>query len=144
MIRLNILSQKGMRVPQLQIKKLFDGIMKQESDKSTAGDINLIFTTDREIKKLNRKYRKKEKPTDVLSFKYENYFGRDGVFGEIYVSTDTARKQAQEYGHTLNQEFLRLFCHGLLHLMGYDHKKPLDRKKMKAKESLYLNLPGLI
>jgi len=144
MIRLNIISQKGMRVPQLQIKKLFDGIMKQESDKSAAGDINLIFTTDRKIKKLNRNYRKRNKPTDVLSFNYENQFGKKGVFGEIYVSVETARRQAQDYGHALNQEFLRLFCHGLLHLMGYDHKKPLDRKKMKAKESLYLNLPGLI
>ncbi len=143
MIRLNILSQKGMRVPQLQIKKLFDGIMKQESDKSAAGDINLIFTTDREIKKLNRKYRKKNRPTDVLSFNYENQFGNQGIFGEIYISIETARRQAQEYGYTLNQEFLRLVCHGLLHLMGYDHIKTPDRKKMEAKEQLYLTSPRL-
>ncbi|HEX2896780.1 MAG TPA: rRNA maturation RNase YbeY [candidate division Zixibacteria bacterium] len=143
MIRLRILKQRDVRIPRTRIEKLFNRIMKTESVKGATGNINLVFTTDREIKKLNRLYGRKNKPTDVLSFNYDNQFGPAGVFGEIYISVETAVKQAKAYNHSLNREFFRLVCHGLLHLMGYDHIKTPDRKKMEAKEGLYLSSLGL-
>lgn len=144
MIRLRILKQKNVRIPRRQIEKLFGQIIKAEALKNDSGEINLVFTTDREIKVLNKKYRKKNKPTDVLSFNIGNQFGDAGIFGEIYISVETAIKQSRVYGFTLSQEILRLVCHGLLHLMGYDHIKAQDRKKMEAKERLYLKSLGLV
>ena len=66
----------------------------------------------------------------------------DGVFGEIYISAETARRQAAEYETSLGDEYLRLVCHGLLHLFGFDHMKKSDEKEMKAREEQYLSLVG--
>ena len=76
--------------------------------------------------------------TDVLSFNIDEISQEDGIFGEIYISVSAARKQAFSYGATLNEEILRLFCHGMLHLFGYDHMNKKDEKIMKEKENLFL------
>ena len=98
--------------------------------------INVVFCSDEYICGLNSEYRHKDKPTDVLSFE----FGEDSFFGEIYISTDTADKQAEEYGHSFLSEIQRLFIHGFFHLLGYDHIKSGDRKVMEARESKYLSI----
>lgn len=113
--------------------------MNEEFDNSVRGKINLIFTTDKHIRQLNKDFRSRNKPTDVLSFNFEKPSRENTVFGEIYISVGTARRQALTYGNTLNQEFLRLACHGLLHVLGYDHIKVKDRTKMESREKYFLN-----
>jgi len=137
-MRLVMYKQAPVRIPRRPIEKLFMRIMGKESVKSAQGKINLIFTSDKRIQRLNQEYRRRNKPTDVLSFNLEKSSDTNMVFGEVYISVDTSMRQAREYGTSLNEEFLRLFCHGLLHLLGYDHIQAADRRKMEASERHYL------
>jgi probable rRNA maturation factor len=99
-------------------------------------ELSIVLTTDRQIQKLNKLYRKKNKPTDVLSFGM-----RDGEFGEragrllgdVVISIPTARRQAREKGVSLAVEVTELLAHGLLHLLGWDHRTDREEKRMRAK-----------
>jgi probable rRNA maturation factor len=97
--------------------------------------VNVIFANDRRIHELNREYRRRDKPTDVLSFNLETPAlpGETQLLGEVYVSRDRARAQAREYGATYRQETKRLVLHGLLHLLGFTHKQmePLYGRYLK-------------
>ena len=87
--------------------------------------VSLLFTNDKEIKKLNCTYRQKDKPTDVLSFSHiegVKVQSWDESLGELVISLDTAKRQAKEFGVSMNEEIVRLIIHGLLHLIGYDHE----------------------
>jgi probable rRNA maturation factor len=100
-----------------------------------------LITTDAELQSLNRRFRRKDAPTDVLSFPSAN-----GTPGEIAISLDRAAEQAADLGHTVDQELRILMLHGLLHLTGMDHET--DGGKMERTESRWrkrLSLPvGLI
>ena len=93
----------------------------------------LILCSDYIIRKLNHRYRKIDRATDVLSFP----FGDPDLLGEIYISPQRAKIQAKRYGLTYNEELKRLLIHGLLHLIGYDHHKKADKEAMEAKEQYY-------
>jgi probable rRNA maturation factor len=96
--------------------------------------IHVIFCSDYTIKKLNSMFRGKNRPTDVLSFNYDD----KDLLGEIYISLQRARVQARRYDVSYNNEILRLFVHGMHHLLGFDHERPGDKRKMEAKEIQYL------
>ena len=85
-------------------------------------ELTLSFVDDPEIRELNKTYRRKDKPTDVLSFPLGEK-GSDGLFylGDIVISIPRAREQAAEIGHPLERELEILTVHGFLHLLGYDH-----------------------
>ena len=107
----------------------------------TNKDIELILTTDEEIKEINKQFRNKSKPTDVLSFPLVDMPGMP--LGSIIISIDTAKKGAKNYGHSIDDEIKLLFLHGLLHLLGYDHET--DNGEMRAKEEEIIkkvNLPN--
>jgi len=125
-------NQRG-RLPRREAIKLADLILWGEKKKLP---IVIIFAGDPLLKKLNRRYRRLNRPTDVLSFESDPALG---LTGEIYLSIDTARRQAREYKTTLRDEILRLVAHGTLHLCGYDHKKKDDFEIMQAREDHYLN-----
>jgi probable rRNA maturation factor len=108
------------------------------------GAVTVLLAGDARLKELNRTYRRKNKPTDVLSFPAgEN---GEGVAGDLAISVETAARQAEEHGHALEDELRILTLHGVLHLAGYDHEA--DRGEMRALESglrAKLKLPvGLI
>lgn len=99
--------------------------------------LSLIIVGPRTIKKINRDYRNIDRETDVISFAMldsgeEMQF--DGVIelGDIFINRNRVISQAKEYSHSKKREFVFLFVHGLLHLLGYDHIKPEDEKKMFA------------
>lgn len=92
-------------------------------------EINFIFVTDRVIRRYNKKYLHHDDTTDVIAFPMEE----GGVLGDILISTDTAKRQAREQGHTLLTELKILAIHGLLHLRGYRDKKKKDRERMWRK-----------
>jgi probable rRNA maturation factor len=85
---------------------------------------------------LNAEYRKIDRPTDVLSFCFED----DDFLGEIYISLQRAKIQAKKYLLTYDEEVSRLFVHGIFHLLGFDHLEDNQRKTMEAKERKYLKL----
>lgn len=98
------------------------------------GIITLTLITDSEIKEINKKYRGKDKPTDVLSFSYFDIKTPklpEDLLGEIMISVDTAKVQARERGITLPEELKTLFIHGLLHIFGYTHETDEKEKNME-------------
>lgn len=94
------------------------------------GAVEVLLTSDAEIKRLNKAFRGKNKATDVLSFPAPEEF--EGVAGDLAVSLDTAAKQAAEHGLSLKDEVRILLLHGLLHLAGEDHET--DSGEMAARE----------
>lgn len=110
------------------------------------GEVSVLLTTDKAIRRLNRDFRGKDKPTDVLSFPAEAGFVDELVAGDLAISVETARRQAGEQGHALRCELKVLMLHGLLHLAGYDHETDageMARRERKLREKLRLPL-GLI
>jgi len=83
---------------------------------------------------LNRQFRKKDYPSDVLSFNYNDPEMPD----EIYISAEKAESQAPEWDNTFPEEMMRLAVHGLLHLLGFDHQNEVERQIMREKEDYYL------
>lgn len=99
------------------------------------GLVSVHVIGDKRMRRLNREYRGKDKTTDVLSFAAtEEAFPfndqEETDWGDIFISADQIRRQAQEYGVSYKEEFLRMLVHGTLHLLGYDHEKPKDAKVM--------------
>lgn len=99
---------------------------KQTIDNS---EITIIFTNNDHIRQINREFREKDYPTDVISFAYmDDPFPGEGnendtYLGDIYISVEKAAEQAEEFGSPYEQEIDRLVIHAILHLMGYDHEK---------------------
>lgn len=103
-------------------------------------EVSLYLTDDRVIRELNKAYRGKDKATDVLSFIFDEPAGPYRLLGEIVISVDTARRQAEEIGHSLEEEIKRLVVHGFVHLLGYDHELGgEEEKKFKELEDKLLN-----
>lgn len=97
--------------------------------KLTHTEVELLITNNEHIQELNKHYRGKDKPTDVLSFSFEE----EESLGQIIISIEKAKEQAEHIGQSLEEELKFLFAHGLLHLLGYDHQKPEEEKVMLQK-----------
>jgi probable rRNA maturation factor len=97
-------------------------------------ELSILLTGDDQIRNLNRVYRKKNRPTDVLAFaQREGEHGeRAGrLLGDVVVSIPTTRRQAEAAGHDLGAELTMLLAHGLLHLLGWDHDTPSRDRRMR-------------
>ena len=100
-------------------------------------EVSLSLVTDREMRALNRKWRLKDAPTDVLSFPM-------APVGDVVISLDTARRQAREGGWPLAAELRRLLAHGLLHCLGHDHQRPAAARRMAKAEEKLLGRKGMV
>ena len=108
-------------------------------------EVGLVITGDRALQTLNRSYRGEDAPTDVLSFALTEG-GQDFVLppdglrrlGEVVVSFPAARRQAEQAGRPVEEELSHLVVHGLLHLLGYDHREEREERKMRAREETLL------
>ena len=117
-----------------------NALLQQIAASLTDKDIELVITTNDEIQQINKEYRNIDKPTDVLSFPYEEM--PMTPLGSIVVSEELVITKAKEFGHASQDEFTLLFIHGLLHLLGYDHE--IDSGEMRAEEEKIIhkfNLP---
>ncbi|HET9342166.1 MAG TPA: rRNA maturation RNase YbeY [Candidatus Eremiobacteraceae bacterium] len=94
------------------------------------GEVAVILTGDKEIRRLNKRYRAKDSATDVLSFDVDDGLSAGEPFGDVVVSVETARRQARAYGAPLIEEMQRLIVHGTLHLCGYDHHERREAARM--------------
>lgn len=113
--------------------------------------ISITLTTPSNIQKINKEYRKIDKPTDVLSFpmfekeeldeKIEKQdFEYEDILGDIIISIEQVKIQAEEYGHSFERELAYMLVHGFYHLMGYDHMEEADKVLMRQKEENILNV----
>lgn len=95
-------------------------------------DISVSFVGEKLITSLNRKYRKKNKPTDVLSFSAQEGFGvvDDSDWGDIFICVPVVEKQAKKQKISFKEECLRMVIHGVLHLAGYDHMTKKEETEM--------------
>lgn len=99
-------------------------------------EVGLTLTDDAEIQALNREFRGKDRPTDVLAFAMREGKGGElaaGLWGDVVISIPTARRQARERRHTTADEVEFLWAHGLCHLLGYDHRNDREERAMNAK-----------
>lgn len=116
-------------------------------------ELSVTFLDDQAIQQINHDYRGKDQPTDVISFALEEevegegaIFGADDMprhLGDLLISVETAQRQAQEYGHSVERELGFLALHGFLHLLGYDHMTENDEKKMFGRQDEILQSFGL-
>jgi len=96
-------------------------------------ELSVLLTDDAEIHRLNREHRQKDKPTDVLAFAMdESVPDPAGILGDVVISLHTADRQARSRKRPLIEEVRFLLAHGVLHLIGYDHAEPAEKREMVA------------
>lgn len=123
-------------------KKMFDDIttqafkfLKLKGDR----EISVSFTDEDFIKEINSQYRNKNNVTDVISFAFDESGMQSDMLGDILICIEKAKQQAKEYGHSIKREMAFLYCHGLLHLLGFDHIEKEDELKMFAMQDKILD-----
>ncbi|MBQ3437877.1 MAG: rRNA maturation RNase YbeY [Fusobacterium sp.] len=125
------------------IKKILE-IEKIEGDRPFY--MSIFLTNNEIIQGVNRDFREKDSPTDVISFAYhetEDFdIGPYDTLGDIVISLERVEEQAKDYNHSFEREFYYVLTHGVLHILGYDHLEEEDKKLMREREELILNYFG--
>ena len=144
--------QKTVKIPtgiRMLVRRCCNAVLKLEKFEGPA-EISVTFTDNAGIRELNRQYRDKDIDTDVLSFP----MGENGVYdvdmetgakilGDVVISMEKARDQAERFGHSFQREVGYLTAHSVLHLLGYDHIDNLEKVRMREKEELVMEQLGL-
>ena len=107
------------------------------NEKKKVGDINYIFCSKEYLKKMNNDYLSKNYETDVISFDFSK---NNKISGDIYISSETVKKNSIIFNVCFNNELKRVMVHGLLHLLNYNDKSKQELKIMREKENFYINL----
>ena len=123
--------------PSYYFKKKLNKLNKISSFKKKKQEFSVLLTNNKKMKSLNFKFRKKNKPTDVLSFPFNNVEKKSVYIGDIAISFEVVNQRSKTSNFFL--ELDKMWIHGYFHLIGYDHKKIIDFKKMNKKENLVLN-----
>lgn len=143
-----VFNQMNEEVPDHDYESDYLTIMEKAGkllDRSSELVCSVIFCSPEQIHEINREYRNIDRPTDVISFAMQdddsNIFieEEENELGDIFINTQAIKNQAREYGHSPRRESCFLFCHGLLHLMGYDHMNEEDEKVMFGLQKEILN-----
>ena len=119
-----------------------------------SGEVGLLFVNNETIRQLNSEYRGIDRATDVLSFAIQEEHEDElvityeeeelpNLYGDIVISVERAKEQAEEYGHSFERELCFLYVHGFLHLIGYDHLEEQEEQQMIAKQNLILEKVGI-
>ena len=135
MIEINNLTKYGVD------RKIFSTVAKivLKGENRVTETLSLAFVGKAEIKKLNKKFRGKDKPTDVLSFELKDS-AEKCYLGEIIICPDVVKENAKKYKVTVKSEMIKVFVHGILHLCGYDHEKSeKEAEIMEKKQEKYLS-----
>lgn len=147
MSKIEIFVQVDETIKELEtVRKVLESAIKKEKLDNVV--FNLIIVNNEYIHDLNLKYRNIDRETDVITFALEDENslivpGEERILGDIYISIDRARTQAQEYGHSLLRELSFLAVHGFYHLLGYDHQTPEEEKIMFSKQEEVLDSYGI-
>ena len=112
---------------QVDVRSIEESLDRILSHLGEDGDFSLHFISDDEIRKLNNEYRGKDEPTDVLTFRildgeeFPSFPGEERELGDIFISPESMRRNAEAFSVSEDEELFRLLLHGILHLQGYDH-----------------------
>ena len=128
-----------------EIKKLTDYLVRYMNVENA--QFNVIFINNEKIREINKSYRGIDRETDVISFALEDEktirLENERILGDIYISVEKAKMQAEEYGHSFKREICFLTTHGFLHLLGYDHMKKEDEEVMFKLQEEILDSYGI-
>lgn len=145
--------QKEIKIPtgvRMLIRRCCNAVLKLENFKGSA-EVSVTLVDNQYIQSLNKQYRDKDVPTDVLSFP----MGKDGkydinqetgaqILGDIVISMEKVMDQSKIYGHTMQREIAYLVAHGMLHILGYDHERSgMEKVRMREKEEKVMGQLGL-
>jgi len=142
MIEIN--NSSGFAVNEKFLKKVGQIVLKGEGKEKYTLSIALI--KEKEIRGLNKKYLKKDKPTDVLSFSQVSDFSEkikefENILGEVIICPQVVKKNAEDFNVPFEKELVKVLIHGILHLLDYEHEKSDKKwKEMQEKENYYLSL----
>ena len=142
MIKVNVILdkiiwKKKIKRPDYYLKKKFNKLLKKFTITYNSQEISIFLTNSEKMRQLNLRFRKKNKPTDVLSFPINIIKKKIGYLGDIAISYEIVNKRSKK--SNFNYEFDKMWVHGYLHLLGYDHKKIREFKKMRKIEKKILN-----
>ena len=142
MIKVNVILdkiiwKKKIKRPDYYLKKKFNKFLKKLKINSNSQEISIFLTNSEKMRQLNLRFRKKNKPTDVLSFPINIVKKKIGYLGDIAISYEIVNKRSKK--SNFNYEFDKMWVHGYLHLLGYDHKKTREFEKMHKIEKKILN-----
>ena len=145
MIKVNVILdkiiwKKKIKRPDYYLKKKFNKLLKKFKITSNVQEISIFLTNNEKMRQLNLRFRKKNKPTDVLSFPINIVKKKIGYLGDIAISYEIVNKRSKT--SNFNYEFDKIWVHGYLHLLGYDHKKIREFEKMHKLEKKILNYIG--
>lgn len=145
-------NQKKIKIPtglRMLVRRCCHAVLQLENFPGIA-EISVTFVDNEEIHKLNKQYRDKDMPTDVLSFVMSENGAYDidpktgaQILGDVVISMEKAVEQAERYGHSLQREVGYLTAHSVLHLLGYDHMENMERIRMREKEEKVMSQLGL-
>ena len=147
MNQIEVFVQVGEEIPELvTVEKVLNKAIEKEKLNNVS--FNLIIVDNKYIHELNKTYRNIDRETDVITFALEDdetvVNGSDErILGDIYISLDKAKTQAEEYGHSLLRELSFLAVHGFYHLLGYDHQTKEDEEVMFKKQEEVLESYGI-
>jgi probable rRNA maturation factor len=132
--------QRAVAIDQKWLGRTAEAILS--AARAETAELSVLLVSDRRMRALNRRYRKKDRATDVLAFPLrEGRFSRfrGALLGDVVISMQAAKRQAKEFGHSLRAEIARLLVHGTLHLLGYDHERNVrDAAVMARRERAIL------
>ena len=142
MIKVNVVLDKSIwkkkiKKPNSYIKKRLNLLSQLSPFKNKMHEFTLLLTNNKKMKSLNNQFRKKNKTTDVLSFPFNYKFAKNSYLGDIAISFEIVNKRSSKSNFFV--EFDKMWIHGYLHILGHDHKKLKNFKKMNKKENLILN-----
>ena len=142
MIKANIildkpLWKKKLKNPNNYFKKKLKKIKNNFPQKKENQEFSILLTNNKKMKELNYRFRKKNKATDILSFPFHKKKKYSGYIGDLAISYEIINKRSKKTN--FNFEFDKIWIHGYLHLIGYDHKKNSEFKKMISVEKKILN-----
>ncbi len=151
--------QSAVEVKDEFLKLLKDTVLTclRAENVKTGCEANILLTDDESIRQINNQFRNIDAPTDVLSFPMADIrkgeiVGGGGdydidegllMIGDIVISMETAKRQSEKYGHSLERELAFLVSHGVFHLLGYDHMDAQDEAEMMGKQEAVLDILGL-
>ncbi len=141
-IELDFYTTKPFDLSQKKLKQIINFILRSARPQLKSAKLSLVVVGDKEIKKLNRIYRHKNKPTTVLAFpgQVKGFIDvEENDLGEVVISKDKCLELARAKKTTWRKEFLWLLTHGVLHLLGYDHHTNYQMRKMKMMEDKILS-----
>ena len=129
--------KEKLKKPYSYIKSKLTKLSKAPTFKNKKQEFTILLTNNKKMKRLNKKFRNKNKTTDVLSFPIKNVYKKKNYIGDMALSFEIINRRSKF--STFNIEFDKMWIHGYLHLIGFDHKKLKDFKKMIKKENLIFN-----